>query len=287
MTRREERAAGIEAAGAAASSATSSTPGADRDRRGGEARGRRPRAHGAAGEARRAQEGRLRRQQPDPHRGHAATWSAAAQAAGARRMVAQSIAFVYAPVGGPVKSEDDPVMDAAGSTAARSRRRWSSSSACLRPRDSRGWCCATDSSTGPAARTRPADTRPKRCAGAASRSSAAVTGVFSFVHVDDAAAATVAACERGEPGVYNVCDDEPGTGPRDWLAGLRAGGRREAAAAGAGMAGRAHGRGQGGGGASPPRCAGPRTRRPSGSLGWEPRVGRAGGRASSRRSDKF
>ena len=35
---------------------------------------------------------------------------AAAQAAGARRMVAQSIAFVYAPVGGPVKSEEDPVM---------------------------------------------------------------------------------------------------------------------------------------------------------------------------------
>jgi nucleoside-diphosphate-sugar epimerase len=41
-------------------------------------------------------------------------------------------------------------------------------------------------------------------------------GVFSFVHVDDAAAATVAACERGEPGVYNVCDDDPAP-VRDWL----------------------------------------------------------------------
>ena len=29
------------------------------------------------------------------------------------------------------------------------------------------------------------------------------------IHVDDAAAATVAACERGAPGIYNVCDDEP------------------------------------------------------------------------------
>src|SRR5215210_8496472 len=35
----------------------------------------------------------------------------AAVAAGARRMVAQSIAFIYAPRGGWVKSEDDPVLD--------------------------------------------------------------------------------------------------------------------------------------------------------------------------------
>jgi nucleoside-diphosphate-sugar epimerase len=34
-------------------------------------------------------------------------------------------------------------------------------------------------------------------------------GIWSFVHVDDAATATVAAIERGEPGVYNVSDDEP------------------------------------------------------------------------------
>jgi 2-alkyl-3-oxoalkanoate reductase len=33
-------------------------------------------------------------------------------------------------------------------------------------------------------------------------------GVFSFVHVEDAAAATVAALEA-EPGVYNVVDDDP------------------------------------------------------------------------------
>jgi nucleoside-diphosphate-sugar epimerase len=34
-------------------------------------------------------------------------------------------------------------------------------------------------------------------------------GLASFVHVDDAAEATVAAIQRGESGVYNVCDDEP------------------------------------------------------------------------------
>jgi PPOX class probable F420-dependent enzyme len=35
------------------------------------------------------------------------------------------------------------------------------------------------------------------------------SGVWSFIHIDDAAAATVAALGRGAPGVYNVVDDEP------------------------------------------------------------------------------
>ena len=35
------------------------------------------------------------------------------------------------------------------------------------------------------------------------------TGVWSFVEVTDAAAATIAAVDRGAPGVYNVVDDEP------------------------------------------------------------------------------
>ena len=36
-------------------------------------------------------------------------------------------------------------------------------------------------------------------------------GVWSFIHVDDAAAATVLAVERGARGIYNVTDDEPAT----------------------------------------------------------------------------
>ena len=41
-------------------------------------------------------------------------------------------------------------------------------------------------------------------------------GVFSHVHVDDAAAATVAAVEYGRPGIYNIVDDEPAPA-REWL----------------------------------------------------------------------
>ena len=41
-------------------------------------------------------------------------------------------------------------------------------------------------------------------------------GVWSFIHIDDAAAATVAALDHGGPGVYNIVDDEPAT-VAEWL----------------------------------------------------------------------
>jgi 2-alkyl-3-oxoalkanoate reductase len=41
-------------------------------------------------------------------------------------------------------------------------------------------------------------------------------GVWSFVHIDDAAAATVAALERGAAGIYNVVDDDPAP-VAEWL----------------------------------------------------------------------
>src|SRR6185312_10851575 len=41
-------------------------------------------------------------------------------------------------------------------------------------------------------------------------------GVWSHVHIDDAASATVAAIDHGEPGIYNIVDDEPAP-VREWL----------------------------------------------------------------------
>jgi nucleoside-diphosphate-sugar epimerase len=41
-------------------------------------------------------------------------------------------------------------------------------------------------------------------------------GVWSMVHITDAASATVAAIERGKPGIYHVADDEPAP-VREWL----------------------------------------------------------------------
>jgi nucleoside-diphosphate-sugar epimerase len=41
-------------------------------------------------------------------------------------------------------------------------------------------------------------------------------GVFSHVHIDDAATATAIAVEHGEPGIYNIVDDDPAP-VREWL----------------------------------------------------------------------
>jgi 2-alkyl-3-oxoalkanoate reductase len=41
-------------------------------------------------------------------------------------------------------------------------------------------------------------------------------GVWSWIHLDDAAAATIAALERGGRGVYNITDDEPAA-VSEWL----------------------------------------------------------------------
>jgi nucleoside-diphosphate-sugar epimerase len=44
-------------------------------------------------------------------------------------------------------------------------------------------------------------------------------GVWSFIHIADAAEATVAAIERGHRGVYNVVDDDPAS-VAEWLPAL-------------------------------------------------------------------
>ena len=55
-------------------------------------------------------------------------------------------------------------------------------------------------------------------------------GVWSFIHLDDAAAATVLALEHDGPAVYNIVDDEPSP-TRRVAAGAREDRRGEAAAA--------------------------------------------------------
>ncbi|WP_407560583.1 NAD-dependent epimerase/dehydratase family protein [Streptomyces sp. 184] len=46
-------------------------------------------------------------------------------------------------------------------------------------------------------------------------------GVMSLVHIDDAAQATAAAVERGEPGLYNITDDDPAA-QKEWVPRLAA-----------------------------------------------------------------
>ena len=67
-------------------------------------------------------------------------------------------------------------------------------------------------------------------------------GVWSFIHIEDAAAATLAALEHWTPGeIYNVVDDEPAP-VREWLPADRRRDRRAAAAQGPALGRPADGR---------------------------------------------
>lgn len=143
---------------------------------------------------------------------------AAARAAGARRFVAQSIAFIYAPEGGPVKDESEPTLRGAiggqfgpAVEATLDLERQTVSAPGVEGLVLRygffygpGTSYASDG-------FQASEVRRRRFPIVGDGS-----GVFSFIHVDDAAAATVAACERGAPGIYNVSDDEPAPA-REWL----------------------------------------------------------------------
>jgi nucleoside-diphosphate-sugar epimerase len=128
---------------------------------------------------------------------------AAARDAGVRRFVAQSYApAIYARVGGPVKTENDPIDDtpppAMRETIAAVRHLEEAVTAfggiALRYG---GFYGAPDDGILQYVRKRQF---PIVGDGG---------GVNSFIHLHDAAAATVLAVEHGASGIYNITDDEP------------------------------------------------------------------------------
>jgi 2-alkyl-3-oxoalkanoate reductase len=146
------------------------------------------------------------------------TLLAAARATGARRIVCQSIAFAYAPGARPEIMDEDArlafgapppfgdgiraigemeraVVGAEGLEGVVLRYGWFYGP---------GTYYAEDGSMAEDVRRRRFPVIGKG------------TGLYSFVHVDDAAGATVAAVERGAPGIYNVVDDDPAP-QREWL----------------------------------------------------------------------
>jgi nucleoside-diphosphate-sugar epimerase len=135
----------------------------------------------------------------------------AAQVAGARRLVAQSFAgWNYERAGGRVKTEDDPLDP----SPPRSMRH--SLAAFVRLEASvlgaaglQGVVLRYGGLYGPGTST----SLEGQIVHMLRRRQLPIigdgAGVWSFVHVDDAAAATVAAIERGEPGIYNIADDDP------------------------------------------------------------------------------
>jgi nucleoside-diphosphate-sugar epimerase len=145
---------------------------------------------------------------------------AAGRAVGARRFVAQSFAaFQFARTGGPVQTEadprdpDPPAAMRAGLAAIRHLEQavttieWGEG---LVLRYGGFYGPGTGTSLAPDA-VMAAPIRKRRFPIVGDGG-----GVWSHVHIEDAAAATAAAVERGQPGIYNVVDDDPAP-VREWL----------------------------------------------------------------------
>jgi nucleoside-diphosphate-sugar epimerase len=143
---------------------------------------------------------------------------AAARAAGAGRFVCQSVSFAYAPgAQAEVKDEEAPLaLDTPGQFGEGARVLDAMERAVLGADGLAGVVLRYGWFYGPGTYcgengSIATDVRKRRFP-IVGRG----TGLWSFVHVDDAAAATVIAVERGDPGAYNVVDDEPAA-VREWL----------------------------------------------------------------------
>jgi 2-alkyl-3-oxoalkanoate reductase len=147
----------------------------------------------------------------------------AARAAGAGRFVAQSFAgWPFARFGGPVKTEDDPLDP---DPPAQLRRTLDAirhlEAAVCGTKGIEGVVLRYGGFYGPGTSAGGGgymleDLRRRRFPIVGDGA-----GVWSFIHIDDAATATVAAIERGAPGVYQIVDDDPAP-VSEWLPALAA-----------------------------------------------------------------
>jgi 2-alkyl-3-oxoalkanoate reductase len=140
---------------------------------------------------------------------------AAAREAGVRRFVAQSFAsYRYAREGGPVKTEDDrldpdpPAMAAQTNAAMRHLDEAVTAAGGIALRYGGFYGADNDGLVNPVRK------RQFPIIGAGG-------GISSFIHLDDAAAATVLALEHDGAGLYNIVDDEPAP-MSEWLPALAA-----------------------------------------------------------------
>ena len=146
----------------------------------------------------------------------------AARETGARRVVAQSYCgSPFARVGGPIKTEDDPLDSTPPRELEKSRRAIRHlESAVAEATDFEGVVLRYGAFYGPGSGlfdVSALDQLRRRLFPVIGDGG----GWWSFVHLDDAAQATALAVEDGPPGIYNIVDDEPAP-VSDWLPALAA-----------------------------------------------------------------
>jgi nucleoside-diphosphate-sugar epimerase len=144
----------------------------------------------------------------------------AAHAAGVRKFVAQSFFAAYARTGGPVKTEKDPldpnpVKQMRGVAAAIRHVEESVLGAAW----TEGVVLRYGGFYGPGTSIAPGAEQVELVRKGRFPVVGDGGGVWSFIHVADAADATVAAVERGRRGIYNITDDEPAR-VSEWLPAL-------------------------------------------------------------------
>jgi nucleoside-diphosphate-sugar epimerase len=138
---------------------------------------------------------------------------AAAAQAGTRRVIAQSNVAAYERSGGPVKTEEDPLASRPPSkSSARSLAAIKHVDKTVPLVAPEGIVLRYGGFYGPGASEILLDVVRKRQLPVIGSG----TGISSFIEITDAAAATLAAVDRGAPGVYNVVDSDPAP-VAEWL----------------------------------------------------------------------
>jgi nucleoside-diphosphate-sugar epimerase len=142
----------------------------------------------------------------------------AGRAVGVRRFLAQSFAgWPFARVGGPVKSEQDPLDPAPAKSMRRTLEAIRHLEGAVTGAEwTTGIVLRYGGFYGPGTSLAPGGEVTEMVRKRKFPVVGDGAGVWSFVHIEDAAEATVAALDRGVRGIYNIVDDEPAP-VAEWL----------------------------------------------------------------------
>jgi nucleoside-diphosphate-sugar epimerase len=134
----------------------------------------------------------------------------AARAAGTTRFIAQSISFICSPSGAGLTSEETPLyLNAPDAIRPLAEAVAELERQTLHTDGIEGVVLRYGWFYGPGTNYDPADSIPRSIRKGRAPIVGEGAGTYSFIHVEDAARATMKALIRAKPGIYNIVDDDP------------------------------------------------------------------------------